>query len=251
MSVLSLIAPNLSRPLAADPTSEKKTLGREQRLNSLRAGVLGANDGIVSVAAVVVGVAGATTNSAAILTAGLAAAIGGAISMALGEYVSVSSQRDSEHHTVASERAALAADPQSARRRLTESLTGRGMSQATAAQAAQELAAHDELDAVLRELDGIDTTDVASPWHAAFASFIAFALGAILPLAAILIPGPSWRVISCFVVTLLALAITGVIASSIGGGSKTRAAIRVVIGGALALAATFGAGALLGATGVV
>lgn len=259
MSVLSFIAPGrVTRDAApGSATSEgaassgRGQLGREQRLNSLRAGVLGANDGIVSVAAVVVGVAGATTSSSAIMAAGLAAAIGGAVSMALGEYVSVSSQRDSEQHTVATERASLAEDPESAQRRIAASLQGRGMSEQTARTAAGELVAHDRLDAVLRELDGIDTTDVASPWHAAFASFIAFTIGALLPLLAILMPGAGVRVVSCFVVTLLALALTGVTAAAIGGGNRARAAARVVIGGALALAATYGAGLLLGATGVV
>lgn len=226
-------------------------MGREQRLNSLRAGVLGANDGIVSVAAVVVGVAGATTSTAPILAAGLAAALGGAVSMALGEYVSVSSQRDSERHLVASEHATLAADPSSAERRLAEGLVERGLTEQTARTAARELATKDAEGAVLREVHGVDTDDVASPWQAAIASFVAFSIGAVLPLLAILLPPAGARVAVCFAVTLLALAVTGVTAASIGGGNKARAALRVVVGGALALAATFGAGWLLGSTGVV
>ncbi|MCL6423299.1 VIT1/CCC1 transporter family protein [Brachybacterium sp. JHP9] len=172
------------------------------RLNQLRAAVLGANDGIVSVAAVVVGVAGATAQIGPILTAGAAAVIGGAVSMALGEYVSVSSQRD-----------AL--------------LDRRAKGHA------------------------VDDEELVSAWAAAGASFAAFFIGAILPMAAILLPPASVRIPVTFAATLLALAITGAVAAGIGGGSKLRAAMRVVIGGALALAVTFLVGSLLGSQGVI
>lgn len=224
--------------------------GLAQRLNWLRAGVLGANDGIVSVAAVVVGVAGATDSVPAIVTAGLAALVGGAISMALGEYVSVSSQRDSEHALIAKERHELATMPEEELEELAALYEAKGLTAETARQVAQELTAHDALAAHLEAELGIDQDDVVSPWHAALASAIAFVCGAILPMLTILLPGPI-RVPLTFVIVIVALAVTGWIAAWIGGSPRLRATIRVVIGGALALAATFFIGWLLGTTGVV
>lgn len=221
--------------------------GLAQRLNWLRAGVLGANDGIVSVAAVVVGVAGATTSVAAIVTAGLAALVGGAISMALGEYVSVSSQRDSEHALIAKERRELAEMPEQELAELTGLYEAKGLKPETARQVAIELTEHDALAAHLSAELGIDQDDVVSPWHAAFASAIAFTIGGILPMLTILTPS-AVRIPLTFVIVLIALAITGYVAAWIGGASRGRAMIRVVIGGALALAATFAIGALLGTT---
>ncbi|MEY9213706.1 VIT1/CCC1 transporter family protein [Thermobifida halotolerans] len=230
---------------------EARTGGFAQRLNALRAGVLGANDGIVSTAAVVVGVAGATTAEGPILMAGLAAAVGGAVSMALGEYVSVSSQRDSERHLIDRERRALAADPEGELRALARSYEERGISPATARRAAEELFASNALEAQMRERHNIDPDEVTSPWHAAIASFAAFAAGALLPLLAILLPAPDLRVPVAFGATLLGLALTGAVAAGIGGGSQLRAAARVTVGGALALAATYLIGSLLGTAGVV
>jgi VIT1/CCC1 family predicted Fe2+/Mn2+ transporter len=221
--------------------------GLAQRLNWLRAGVLGANDGIVSVAAVVVGVAGATTSVAAIVTAGLAALVGGAISMALGEYVSVSSQRDSEHALIAKERKELAEMPDEELAELTGLYEAKGLKPETARQVAIELTEHDALAAHLSAELGIDQDDVVSPWHAAFASAIAFTIGGVLPMLTILTPA-SVRIPLTFVIVLIALAVTGYVAAWIGGASRGRAMLRVVIGGALALAATFAIGALLGTT---
>ncbi|WP_127572558.1 VIT1/CCC1 transporter family protein [Georgenia faecalis] len=223
----------------------------EQRLNSLRAGVLGANDGIVSTAAVVVGVAGASSAAEPVVMAGLAAAIGGAVSMALGEYVSVSSQLDSERSIIEEEEEALAADPDAELDALAAWYEERGISSATSRAVAEEMFAQDPLDAVVRARHTIDTTDIPSPWRAAAASFLAFSLGAILPLAAILLPPLEWRVAVTFLATLVGLAITGTVAAAIGGGSRLRAAARVVVGGALALGATYGAGVLLDTSGVV
>ena len=225
--------------------------GIAQRLNWLRAGVLGANDGIVSVAAIVVGVAGATTATGPILTAGLAGLVGGAISMALGEYVSVSSQSDSERALIAKERQELRDMPDEELDELAGLYQARGLSAQTARQVAVELTAHDALAAHLSAELNIDQDDVVSPWRAAVASAAAFTIGAILPMLAILLPPPGWRVPVTFVAVLVALAITGAISAHIGGSSRRRAMIRVVIGGALALAATYGVGALLGASGAV
>ncbi|MEY9953524.1 VIT family protein [Leifsonia sp. EB34] len=221
--------------------------GLSQRLNWLRAGVLGANDGIVSVAAVVVGVAGATSSVPAILTAGLAALVGGAVSMALGEYVSVSSQRDSEHALIAKERKELAEMPDEELAELAGLYEAQGLKPETARQVALELTEHDALRAHLSAELGIDPDDVVSPWHAAIASAVSFTIGGILPLLTIL-TAAAIRIPLTFVIVLIALAATGYVAAWIGGASRGKAMIRVVIGGALALAATFAIGALLGTT---
>ncbi len=241
----------MSAASATSPTHpEPHTEGLAQRLNWLRAGVLGANDGIVSVAAVVVGVAGATLEVAPIVLAGVAAGVGGAISMALGEYVSVSSQRDSERALIAKEKRELHELPEEELEELAGIYRAKGLSEETARQVAQELTAHDALAAHLDAELNIDQDDVVSPWHAALASAVAFTLGAILPMAAILLPPHDWRVPVTFVAVLVALAITGAVAAHIGGASRVRAMIRTVIGGALALAVTYGIGTLLGTTGI-
>jgi len=225
--------------------------GIAQRLNWLRAGVLGANDGIVSVAAIVVGVAGATSSTGPILTAGVAGLVGGAISMALGEYVSVSSQSDSEKALIAKERAEVRDMPAEELDELTALYRAKGLSESTATQVAIELTEHDALAAHLSIELNIDQDDVVSPWHAAAASAAAFTIGAILPMLAILLPPADWRIPVTFVAVLMALAVTGTLSATIGGSSRLRATLRVVIGGALALAATYGVGVLLGASGVV
>ena len=227
---------------------EPHGVGLGQRLNWLRAGVLGANDGIVSVAALVVGVAGATTDTGALFTAGIAGLVGGAISMALGEYVSVSSQRDSERALIAKERGELRDMPEAELEELTQLYRDRGLSDATAHQVALELTAHDALSAHLEVELHIDQNDLVNPWHAAISSAIAFTLGALLPLLAILLPPPEWRVPVTFVAVLIALAATGTISAHLGGSPRARAATRLVLGGALALVATWLIGTLLGTT---
>ncbi len=169
---------------------EEHNSGVSQRLNWLRAGVLGANDGIVSVASLVVGVAGATSDTGALLTAGVAGLVGGAISMALGEYVSVSSQRDSERALIEKERRELAEMPEEEFEELTQLYRDRGLSEATARQVAKELTEHDALAAHLEVELHIDQEDLVSPWQAAFSSAVAFTAGALLPLLAILLPRP-------------------------------------------------------------
>jgi len=221
------------------------------RLNWLRAGVLGANDGIVSVAAIVVGVAGATAALAPIVTAGVAGLVGGAISMALGEFVSVSSQRDSQRAMISKERSELRDQPDEELRELAGLYEQQGLSPATAHQVAVELTAHDALAAHLSAELNIVETDVVSPWQAAFASGVAFTIGALLPMAAILLLPAAVRIPLTFAVVLLALAITGATSARIGGSPVPRAMLRVVIGGAAALGATFLIGSLLGTTGVV
>lgn len=230
---------------------EPHSAGIGQKLNWLRAGVLGANDGIVSVASLVVGVAGATTDNSALLVAGIAGLVGGAISMALGEYVSVSSQRDTERALIDKEREELRTMPDEELDELTDLYRQRGLSDETARQVAIELTEHDALSAHLEVELGIDQDDLVNPWHAALSSAVAFTIGALLPLLAILLPPPEWRVPVTFAAVLIALAATGAIAAKVGGSSPTKSATRLVIGGALALVATWGIGTLLGTTGVV
>jgi VIT1/CCC1 family predicted Fe2+/Mn2+ transporter len=236
-----------SSPLHAD---EPHTAGTADRLNRLRAGVLGANDGIVSVAAVVVGVAGATTSLPAILAAGSAALVGGAISMALGEYVSVSSSRDTTRALIEKEREELATMPEQELAELTALYRSKGLTEKTARTVAEELTAHDALAAHLEVELNIDEDDIVSPWAAAAASALSFLIGAVLPMAAILLPPEPARIPVCFAAVLVALVLTGAISARIGGTHPLRATMRVVIGGALALAATFVVGRLLGTAGL-
>ncbi|MEL5990855.1 VIT family protein [Microbacterium phosphatis] len=228
--------------------AEPHAVGLSQKLNWLRAGVLGANDGIVSTAAVAVGVASAAATVAPVLLAGAAALVGGAISMALGEYVSVASQRDSERALIAKEHGELGADPDGELAELTGLYQARGLTPETAQQVALELTRHDALRAHLSAELNIDPDDVVNPWHAALASAVAFTIGALLPMATILLLPVETRVPGTFVAVLLALALTGWLAAWIGGASRVRAVARTVIGGALALGATFLVGTLFGTT---
>jgi VIT1/CCC1 family predicted Fe2+/Mn2+ transporter len=237
--------------MPASHPNEAHGAGISGRLNWLRAGVLGANDGIVSVAAIVVGVAGATSSIAPILTAGAAGLVGGAISMALGEYVSVSSQRDSQRALIAKERQELATMPDEELLELAALYESKGLSAATAAKVAEELTAHDALSAHLEAELGINEDDVVSPWQAAGASALAFFIGALLPMLAILLPPAPIRVPVTFAAVLIALALTGALSARIGGSHWMRPTVRVVVGGAVALAATFLIGTLLGTTGIV
>jgi VIT1/CCC1 family predicted Fe2+/Mn2+ transporter len=241
----------MSRPRASAHPDEPHADGLAARLNWLRAGVLGANDGIVSVAAIVVGVAGATDSTAPILAAGVAGLVGGAISMALGEYVSVSSQSDSQRSLIAKEERELRELPEEELAELAALYEARGLSPETALTVARELTEHDALAAHLSAELNIDARDIASPWQAALASALAFTLGALLPFIAILVLPPSIRVPVTFGVVLVALALTGSVSAWIGGAKVGRATVRVVLGGALALVVTFAVGSLLGTTGAV
>src|SRR3982751_2008822 len=197
-----------AEPHAAHP-HEPHGPGIASRLNWLRAGVLGANDGIVSVAAIVVGVAGATPALAPVLTAGAAGLVGGAVSMALGEYVSVSSQRDSEQALIAKEKAELEAMPEAELDELTELYQARGLSPVTARQVAEELTARGALGAHLAAELKLDPDDRVSPRHPATAPAAAFVLGGLLPLLAIVLFPQDLRVVGTMVAVLVALAATG------------------------------------------
>jgi vacuolar iron transporter family protein len=216
------------------------------RLNWLRAAVLGANDGIVSVAGIVIGVAGATTSRGPIFTAGLAGLVGGAVSMALGEYVSVSSQRDSEHAQIAQEKSELAATPDAELTELTALYEAKGLSAETARTVAAELTSRDPLAAHLDAELHIDPADIPNPVQAAGASALSFISGALLPMLAIMLPPAGWRVLVAYVAVLIALALTGALSARLGGSDVRRAVLRVVVGGALGLAFTYGVGRLFG-----
>lgn len=208
------------------------------KLNWLRAGVLGANDGIVSTAGIVVGVAAATASREPILTAGIAGLAAGAVSMALGEYVSVSTQRDTERALLNKERRELREDPAAELDELAALYEGKGLSPATARAVAEELSDHDAFAAHAEIELGIDPTELTNPWQAAMSSALAFTIGALLPLIAILVPPTTARVPVTVVAVLLALMLTGAVSAGLGGAPKGRAVLRNVIGGGLALAIT-------------
>ena len=225
---------------------EPHASGIAGRLNWLRAAVLGANDGIVSVAGIVIGVAGATTARGPIFTAGLAGLVAGAVSMALGEYVSVSSQRDSEHAQIRQEKRELASIPEAELAELTALYEAKGLSAATARTVAAELTARNPLAAHLDAELHIDPADIPSPVQAAGASALSFTTGALLPMLAILLPPAGWRVSVAFAAVLVALGLTGAVSARLGGSDVRRAVLRVVIGGALGLGFTYGVGHLFG-----
>jgi vacuolar iron transporter family protein len=216
-------------------------------LNWLRAGVLGANDGIVSTAGIVVGVAAATTLREPVLTAGIAGLVAGAVSMALGEYVSVSTQRDTEQALLNEERRELHEDPAAELNELTALYESKGLSTTTARMVAEELTDHDAFAAHAEVELGIDPAELTNPWQAALSSALSFTVGAILPLAAILVPPTHWRIPVTVVAVLLALVITGAVSAGLGGAPKRRAVVRNVAGGGLALAITYVIGHVVGA----
>lgn len=220
--------------------------GLAERLNWLRAGVLGANDGIVSVAGLVVGVAGATTERVTILTAGVAALVAGALSMAGGEYVSVSTQRDTERAALDLERYELRTMPEEEERELAQIYEDKGLSAPLAEQVAHELTGRDPLrahaDAELR----IDPDNLTSPWQAAWASFLAFTVGGLIPLLAIAFPPTGLRVWACGAAVLVGLALTGVISARLGSAKVARAVLRNVGVGALTMVITYYVGVLFG-----
>ncbi|WP_433599417.1 VIT1/CCC1 transporter family protein [Nocardia sp. CA-135953] len=224
--------------------------GLASRLNWLRAGVLGANDGIVSTAGLVVGVAAATTSASAIFTAGIAGLTAGAISMAVGEYVSVSAQRDSERALLAKERTELKEEPDSELAELADIYRSKGLTSETARKVAEELTAHDAFLAHAEAELGLDPQELTNPWAAAVSSAAAFTVGALLPLLAIILPPTTARIPVTFAAVLIALAITGSVSARLGGSNRGRAVVRVVVGGALAMAVTYAIGQLAGIAGI-
>ena len=219
---------------------------RSRRVGWLRAAVLGANDGILSTASLLVGVAAADASHSSLLTAGIAGAVAGAMSMAAGEYVSVSSQADTEQADLARERRELETDDAGERRELMAIYMSRGLSQELAKQVSDELTAHDALAAHARDELGITDFSIARPLQAAAASAASFAVGAALPLVVATLVAVQGALIAIPVTTLVSLAVLGGLAARAGGAPIAIGALRVTFWGALAMALTYGAGALFG-----
>ena len=232
----------------ADPThpDEPHTNGVGARLNALRAGVLGANDGIVSTAGIVIGVAAATASRAAIATAGLAGLAAGAMSMAVGEYVSVSTQRDTEQAMVAKEVRELREEPEAELDELTAMYAAKGLDASLAREVAVQLTAHDALGAHAAVELGIDPENFTSPMHAALASLVSFTIGALLPILAILLSSQPARIWVTVVAVLAALALTGFSSARLGRSPVGRPVVRNLIGGVLAMGITYLVGRIVG-----
>ncbi len=221
-----------------------------QKLNWLRAAVLGANDGIVSTASIVVGVAGASHSLPVVLTAGIAGMVAGALSMGVGEYVSVSTQRDTERALIEKERLELIESPDLELKELEIIYMKKGLSQETAQIVAEELTKRDAFAAHLDAELNIDPNNLTDPLHAAYASTLSFVCGAIIPILMVVFAPPDWRIIATFTGVLFALIITGALSAHAGEANKMKATIRVVFGGLLAMAVTFLIGKLFGVAGI-
>jgi len=226
--------------------SDAHTRGASTNLNRLRAAVLGANDGIVSVASIVLGVAGATNNRGTIFTAGLAGLVAGALSMGVGEYVSVSTQRDTERAYIHHEAWELTTKPADELEELAGLYESKGVSRKTALQVAKELTKHDALAAHLDVELNIDQEALTNPWQAAIASLVSFTIGALIPLLSIILAASHLRFATTFIAVTIALLLTGYFSAMAGGASRRRAMLRVVIGGALAMAITYAIGHAFG-----
>lgn len=218
------------------------------RIGWLRAAVLGANDGILSTSSLLVGVAAAGTGRTEVLVAGLAGLVAGAMSMAAGEYVSVSSQTDAENADLAKERKELAEMPEAELEELTRIYEARGLTRELAQQVAVQLTRHDALGAHARDELGISETVTSHPVQAAVVSAMTFAAGAVVPLIVAMVAPPTLIVVSVVIATLLALAVLGGLGASAGGAGILRAAMRVVLWGVLAMGATALVGTLFGVT---
>lgn len=229
---------------------EPHTEATGPKLNWLRAAVLGANDGIVSVASIIVGVAGASNSEGFILTAGIAGITAGALSMAVGEYVSVSAQRDTEKALLEKERDELGTEPEAELAELTSLYQIKGLSRETASIVAKELSAHDVFAAHADIELHIDPNKLTNPWQAAVASAASFLAGGVIPLIAIIFSSADFRIIVTFISVVIALVITGALSAQAGGADKVKAIIRNVIGGALAMSVTYGIGKAFGVVGL-
>jgi len=219
---------------------------RSGRVGWLRAAVLGADDAIVSTASLMIGVAASSAPKVAILVAGVAGLVAGAMSMAVGEYVSVSSQRDAEQADIALEKQELATAPQAELQELALIYVKRGLEENLAMQVAKQLSAHDRLGAHMRDELGIDQTSLARPLQAAWISAASFASFAVVPIVALLIAPAAWRIPLIAALSLASLAALGALGGHLGGAPLGRAALRVTLGGALAMTVTAVIGRILG-----
>ena len=220
---------------------------RSERAGWLRAAVLGANDGLISTAALIVGVAAADSSRSAVIIAGIAGMTAGSLSMAAGEYVSVSSQRDTEQADIARETAELRQFPEAEQAELAAIYESRGLSPATAALVADELAQHDLLRIHARDELGIDLDNLANPVQASVVSALSFVVGAAIPILVVIGAPAAARVAATMLVTLVGLVALGATGARLGGAPTGRAAVRVLVGGTAALLIALGIGALTGA----
>ena len=242
-SILPLGAAHPAGPSSDSARADERTR-RADRLNRLRAGVLGANATLLLAPLLVL--AGATTDIRWLLVAGLASLVAGALSMAMGEYVSVSTQRDTDRALIARTRRDLAAQPEVEHRALVAALEDTGIPADVVEPVARSMERHDALEAHTRIRHGVEDDAVASPIGAALASLLAFTLGGVVPLAAILLTPPVLRLPVTLGAVVLALALLGVVSARLGQADARRATIRTIIGGVLALLVTYGLGAALG-----
>ncbi len=208
--------------------------------------MLGANDGIVSTAGIVMGVAGATSERSALLIAGVAGMVAGAMSMGTGEYVSVSTQRDSEKSILRLEAEELRAMPETEERELARMYEEKGLDTDLATRVARQLTDHDALGAHAEIEFGIDPHDLTNPWHAAWASMISFTLGALLPLLCVVLVPSGARIMVTVGAVALALALTGFVSAKLSLSPRLRAIVRNVLGGLLAMGVTYLIGSLVG-----
>jgi vacuolar iron transporter family protein len=225
---------------------EVQGLAIASKLNWLRAGVLGANDGIVSTSSIIFGVAGASASHATLVLAGIAAIAAGAMSMAVGEYVSVSSQRDLENAELAQERRQIETHPEAELHQLAEILQSRGIEHRLAREVAEQISARDAVAAHARVELGIDPDAVVNPWAAAVASMIAFTIGGLIPLLAMVLAPRSIEIWVSGAAVLIALGLSGWISAQLGGASTLVGVVRTVGGGLLAMAITYGVGKIAG-----
>lgn len=216
------------------------------RLNWLRAGVLGANDGVASTSGLIIGVAAAGASSAMILTSGLAGLAAGALSMAAGEYVSVSTQRDTEKALIDSQRRVLEEDPAGQLEELAAMYRAKGLDDDLAQQVAEQLTQHDALDAHLETKLGLDSEYLTNPWAAALASMVSFTIGAALPLLVMMVLAPGVRIVGTLIAAVVALAITGYTSARLGGANRPRAMVRNAMGGMTAMGITYLIGLVTG-----
>jgi len=228
------------------PTSTPHIATSNNELNKLRAAVLGANDGIISTAGIILGVAGAAASKETILIAGVAGVVAGAVSMAAGEFVSVSSQRDSEKAFLTHNQVNLKTGKSSAKAELADIYVERGFSKETANLAVNELKAKGIIEKELEKEIGIDPDDISSPWAAAIASASAFTIGAAIPLLAIIFSPEGIRLWVTVGAVLLSLVLTGTLSARAGQANQTQAALRVVIWGIGAMVITYAIGHLVG-----
>lgn len=227
-----------------DPLAGERHLGH--RTGWLRAAVLGANDGIVSTASLVLGVAASGASGSAIITAGIAGLVAGALSMAAGEFVSVSSQRDAEHADLALERRELREDPEGELDELTAIYAERGVPADLAREVAVALTERDALAAHARDELGLEADGGAQPLQAAWTSALSFSIGAAVPVIAVAAVPSGARVAVCVAVTVLALAALGAVGARLGGADQRRGTVRVVVWGVIAMAVTSAIGAVVG-----